>query len=305
VRVAIALAVLVQATHAFAQPDAFVAPSARAAQLFNEGRELKAAGNIDEACKRFEVSWKTERATGTELNLADCRERQGKLLEAFDLFDEAARTSEREGNATRATFARQRRAAIDARLMTLEVRLGSPIAKQTLVTIDGQPAAALTRIEPKAVSIRASAPGGKSFMLQVQARAGKVVVDVPSLVRTTTARRSSRLWIAGGLVVLGAVGAVTSQRFAMMADDQRERIEGCTFDTMGHYSCENDAAYNLAHLQLLVADQNQLASRLFLGGSALAIVGAAVVWYTAPKERVLITPTATTSSVGVSLAGRF
>jgi hypothetical protein len=118
VRVAIALAVLVHSTNGFAQPDAFVAPTTRAAQLFSEGRELKAAGKIDEACARFEVSWQAERATGTELNLADCRERQGKLLEAWELFDEAARISEREGNPTRATFARTRATALDARLMT-------------------------------------------------------------------------------------------------------------------------------------------------------------------------------------------
>jgi hypothetical protein len=190
--------------------------------------------------------------------------------------------------------------------MTLDVRLAAPIAKDMRLAIDGQAPTTLTaRMEPKAVWIRASAPGGKSFKIEVPAQTGHVVVEVPSLVRTTTVRRASRLWLAGGLVGLGAVGAVTSQRFAMLADDQRASIQGCMDDPNGGRTCISEEAYDLAHLKDVVADQNQLASRLFLGGSALAVVGAAVIWYTAPKERVLLTPTATTSSVGVSLAARF
>lgn len=305
-RAALALVVLIQTTTAFAQPDAFIAPSTRAAQLFSEGRELKAAGKIDEACARFETSWRAERATGTELNLADCRERQGRLLEAWQLFDEAAQISEREGNTTRATFARNRARALDARLMTLDIRLVTPIAKGTVITIDGRTARTLqTRLDPKPVTIHASAPDGKAVVMHVQARTGRVVVDVPSLVRTKTVRRASRLWVSGGLVLAGAIGAVGAQSLFMLADDQRNNIDGCTLDDTGQGSCVDQVALERAERRLDLADRNELGGKLLLGGSALAIVGAAVVWYTAPKERVLLTPTATPRSVGVSLAARF
>jgi hypothetical protein len=303
VRLAVALAVLISTTAAFAQ--GFAAPTTRAAKLFSEGRELKAAGKLDEACKRFESSWSAERATGTQLNLADCREREGKLLEAWRLFDEAAKISESEGNARRATFARDRAAALDAKLMSIDVRLTPPIAKNTQVTIDGQPPGTLTtRTDPKGVWIRATAPDGKTFAVHVEAQAGRVIVDVPSLVRTKTVRRSSRLWIAGGLVVMGAVGAVTAQRFTIVADDVRDGISGCRIESTGR-TCDTVASAEVAQQKLALADRNDVAAKVFLGGSAVLIVGAAIVWYTAPKERVLITPTATTSSVGVSLAARF
>ncbi|HEY5924034.1 MAG TPA: hypothetical protein VIV11_20280 [Kofleriaceae bacterium] len=306
-RLAVALAVLLSTTHASA--EAFVAAKPSAAQLFVEGRELKAAGKIDEACKRFEISWKAERAPGTEVNLADCREREGKLLEAWQLFDEAARVSEQQGNQARAQFARNRASAIDARLMTIEVHVAAPIARGMVLTIDGQPivvnATVRQRIEAKQVWIRATAPDGKSYTIQVEARAGKTVVDVPSLVRSTTVRRRSRLWISGGLLVGSVAGLVAGQRLMMIADDLRDNIPGCTFNDDGEGSCVNYAALEAGQNKIELAKTNETAARIIFGGSVLAVLGAAYVYYTAPKERVLLTPTATTSSVGVSLAGRF
>jgi hypothetical protein len=304
----VALALLLYTTPALAEPEAFVAPS-RAAQLFSEGRELKAAGRIDEACARFAVSWQAEHAPGTEVNLADCREREGKLLEAWQLFDEAARVSQQQGNTTRAEFARNRAAAIDARLMTIEVKVAPPFARAMTITLDGKPlairATTRERIDPKPVWVRASAPGGTSYAVQVPAQAGTVVIDVPSLVRTTEVRRRSRLWIAGGLVLAGAGAFVASGRLMMLADDQREGIEGCTLDSHHNGTCIDDRAKQTAERTLALAAQNDLASKILLGGGAAAVVAGAIVWYTAPKERVVITPTATTSSVGVSLATRF
>jgi len=139
----------------------------------------------------------------------------------------------------------------------------------------------------------------------VPAQAGKVVIDVPSFVRTTTVRRRSRLWIAGGLAAVGIRGLVISDRLNMIADDVRDSIENCTLDSNYRGTCENPTAQQIAIDKLALANRNELAAKIVLGGSVLAVVGAAVVWYTAPKERVLVTPTATTSSVGVSLVGRF
>lgn len=299
----VALLFLLHTPTAFADADAFVATTS-ASRLFDEGRELKAAGKLDQACERFARSWQAEHAAGTELNLADCKEREGKLFEAWQLFDDAARLSEQQGNAARATFAKNRATAIDARLMTVEVHLGSPVARDTSVTIDGE-ATQRVRSDPHPMQIHARAPDGLSYMLVVPAQAGKVVVDVPSLVRTRTIRRRTRLWMAGGAVVLGATAFVVSRQLTMIADDVRESIAGCRLDASATGTCDNQEDLDTAKEKLALAHQDDVAAKLVMAGGAVALVGAAVLWYTAPKERVLITPTATASSVGVALAARF
>lgn len=92
------LCVLVSGAHA--DPDA-----KRATALFDEGQALKKEGRVADACEKFEESYELDPAIGTELNVADCREREGKVDEAWELFDHAARTDKR---ADRAKYARAR-----------------------------------------------------------------------------------------------------------------------------------------------------------------------------------------------------
>src|ERR1041385_8032812 len=80
----------------------------RGSQLFDEGRALFKAGKLDDACTRFDESWRIERALGTQLNLASCRERQGKLVEAFELFEGAADAAKAQHDDMRAKFAAER-----------------------------------------------------------------------------------------------------------------------------------------------------------------------------------------------------
>ena len=307
-RSAIALAVLLHSTSAIADPDAFVAPT-RAAKLFDEGRQLKAAGRIDEACARFAVSWQAERAPGTEVNLADCKEREGKLLEAWHLFDEAARVSERQGNTTRATFARNRAAAIEPRLQTLHIQLAAPIARGTVVSVDGRVVELATlareRMDPKDVTIRATAPDGRSFKVRVPAGAGTIVVEVPSLVREATMRRRSRLWLAGGVALAGAGSLIAGGALSIAAADERASIENCTLDSSGSGTCLDRAAVDTAQMKLARTSQLETAATVWMIGGAVSIAAAVVIWYTAPKERIVLTPTLSASSAGVSLHARW
>src|SRR5258706_9587445 len=93
--------------------------SARATKLFEEGRALAKAGKLDEACHKFEESLALDALTGTQVNLADCFEKTGKLRRAWREFDAAATESLRTGNATRADFARKRATALEPRLATV------------------------------------------------------------------------------------------------------------------------------------------------------------------------------------------
>jgi hypothetical protein len=83
---AVALILVAWSGTAFSQ-----AAGAQAEVLFRQGRDLMAAGKIDEACNMFDESQKLEPAVTTLLNLAGCREKLGQLATAWGLFLDAAR----------------------------------------------------------------------------------------------------------------------------------------------------------------------------------------------------------------------
>ncbi len=58
-------------------------------KLFRDGQALLAAGKLSEACDAFERSRELVVSPGTLLNLARCREQQGKTATAWKLFVEA------------------------------------------------------------------------------------------------------------------------------------------------------------------------------------------------------------------------
>src|SRR5262245_31700795 len=80
---------------------------ATAKSLFEKGLALQGSGKIDEACKMFESSLLLDPQIGTRLNVAECRELRGRLVEAHALFSEAADEASR-ANDRRISFAQQR-----------------------------------------------------------------------------------------------------------------------------------------------------------------------------------------------------
>ncbi|HSD88424.1 MAG TPA: hypothetical protein VLB44_12945, partial [Kofleriaceae bacterium] len=160
------------------QPDPFGAPhGGNSSDLFNEGRRLVTEGRIDQACVRFEESWRVEEAIGTALNLADCRERQGQLVQARILFLRALEIAKRTGDATRETFAQNRVTALEAHLATLQVYLTPPVDSTLALTIDGAQlvhfgAGQRELLEPRVVRLRAITSMGRSWETDVKLRAG-------------------------------------------------------------------------------------------------------------------------------------
>src|SRR5690349_10992929 len=98
------------------------------AQLFEEGRALAKDGKYEEACTKFARSLELDRAPGTLLNYGDCHEHLGHLAQAWRLFDEAMRLSEKENNTDRAKYARERAEAIVPKTGTVVVKLATPDA---------------------------------------------------------------------------------------------------------------------------------------------------------------------------------
>ncbi|MCW5808871.1 MAG: hypothetical protein KIT31_41350 [Deltaproteobacteria bacterium] len=300
----------------------------KAARLFEEGRALLKAQKFDDACEKFERSFELERAAGTELNLGDCAEREGKHGRAWALYDDAARSYDRMNRGGAAKAAREKMAALSPRLATIVVRLEEPDTSGLALRIADRPAApgaeVTMLVDPGEVEIEATAPDRETYTTTVKGTAGKTArVDVPALVRrrgkviarTGTSgelppRRRSRVKLAIGLGVGGGLALGGSLVFGGLALSQQQDAEaaGCR-DVAGRFVCDTPEAKALADGAGAKAD---LATALGIGGAAL-LATALVVYYTAPRDGVTVTPIALLGTspgagaptLGVGISARF
>src|SRR5262245_23491607 len=89
------------------------AQRADAETLFREGKRLLKEGKIAAACDKLDASERLEPSAGTELNIADCREKNGQLATAWAMFVRAAATAKHsDGDGKREAEAKRRAAAL-------------------------------------------------------------------------------------------------------------------------------------------------------------------------------------------------
>src|SRR5690242_11600284 len=86
-----------------------------AERVFNEGRALMVAGRFAEACPKLEESQRLEPKGGTQLNVAACHERLGKIATAWVEFHDAVVAAKTEGHPERERLAQQRVDALEPR----------------------------------------------------------------------------------------------------------------------------------------------------------------------------------------------
>ena len=209
---------------AMAQPVA--AGSAAAAEaLFQEGRALLMAGQVDEACPKLQESQRLDPATGTLLALALCHEQQGKLASAWAAFADIEARSRQEGRADRERTAREHGAALRARLSTLTVAVPADAGDTPglEISVDGVPLGrpawnAALPIDGGTHVVAAAVPGRTPWRASVsiapESDQARVLVLVPtappdpavSLVDETGAP-STRPSSARRIVALAAMGA--------------------------------------------------------------------------------------------------
>jgi hypothetical protein len=147
---------------AHAQPTGAIAE-----QLFRDGRALMAQGKTDEACEKFASSQHLAPAIGTLLNLAVCREKQGRNATAWSLFADAEAQAQRAGDKVRATLAHDKLAAIAPQLKKVVIEVPAP-PSGTVVKLDGvplPPGALGTEIplDPGDHDLEVAAPGKKTW----------------------------------------------------------------------------------------------------------------------------------------------
>jgi len=285
------------------------------AKLFEEGRALAKAGKYREACAKFEKSLELDPAIGTQLNYADCHEKLGQYAEAWRLFDGAA-DAEKITNPTRAKFARERADALLPKVGVVVVQVESPATPQLAILLSGRSikAAAVIReiVDPGSVVVTASATGGQAFEDTKSVDAGQTItITIPAFsepsakgepsVDQPTKRRRSRVYLAYGLGGVGAASLATGIIVGLVArSDYNAQFEnGNCVDVSPNPMCSaaGVAAQN---------DARGLASTgtvLGVGGLAL-IASGAVVFLTAPRDLV-VAPTMTSQSAGVTLVGNF
>lgn len=294
-------------------------------RLFEEGRELAKQGKHALACEKFEDSLALDRAPGTALNYGACLEQLGQLRKAFYMFDEAARAFERDSDA-RAKFARARADAVVPRLGTLIVKIAEPAAPGLIVELGRQSVPAVAeiseRFDPGEIVVSARVPGQLPFAASARVVAGAtVIVEIPafghsaasaaSTASVERARRPAvvegprargRVYLSLGIGIGGGVVLGMSGILALRAKANYDTAVGstqCSRET-GKLVCSPLGASKIDD----AGASADLATGLAIAGAVL-VTGAVVLLVTAPRETLVVGPTATASSVGVTLSGRF
>jgi len=158
--------------------------SAASQQLFQDGTTLLKSGKVREACAKFDESQKLEPQLGTLLNLAACREKEGKVATAWSEYTELAAVAARKNDEKRATYAKQKIAELEPQLPRLQLDVP---AETSEVKLDG---AELGRaawnvalpFDPGEHVITYSAPSKKSGTLTVTALKGQTTnAKLPAL----------------------------------------------------------------------------------------------------------------------------
>lgn len=173
-------------------PDPSPAPSAvqrEADERFQEGKALMEQGLIAEGCTKLARSLELWRRGGTLLNLAVCRQKEGKWAAAFTLFQEALAIATADGRADREELARRAIEEVRARLSWLQVGPAAGAdAPDLAIARDGEALprglwGTLVPVDPGAHTITATAPGRRPFEITVtlDGPGDKEVVEIPAL----------------------------------------------------------------------------------------------------------------------------
>lgn len=110
---------------------------ATAQVLFDDGKRLMNQQRWSEACPKLQESQRLAPAIGTEYNLADCLEHQGKLASAWAAFLDVVDQTHKRGETQREAAAKARAAALAPQLGKLTIQV--PVRAQGLEVLrDGE-----------------------------------------------------------------------------------------------------------------------------------------------------------------------
>jgi hypothetical protein len=310
------------------------ADQAAARALFAEGRKLAASGNYEQACAKFEDSYRLNPGIGTNFNLADCLEHLGRKASAWARFLDVATATKAAGQPERESVARARASALEPSLSRLVIDVRSPAAG-LIVQLDRIRVAETSwgmalPADPGEHVIEAVAPQKKKWSTKVTVppTAETLSVSVPQLEDAPTEPpppetppalltlkeshpKEPARWTVPiiSLGSLGVVGLVTAAVFALKFQAENGQAKTlCPLNIGGGsvYICPN-SEQETQH-EMLVADAYRDRTVAFvsagIGGAALAT--AAFLWWrrthraetTAAPTTLQVSPAPTGSLVG-------
>lgn len=328
-----------------ARAEATAQEKAAAEALFDSARSLMKQGKYAEACAKFEQSQHIDPGIGTLLYLGDCYEKAGRLASAWATFREGASRAQAAGQNDRARAGEQRAQALVPRLVKVTIEVADENRQLDGFRLEraGQlvePAlwGVAVPVDPGEHTVVASAPGYERWSHKVRAdtEGAALSVTVPALTPAAGAaepppaaappqpepvpvapaapppadapppdagdpgatQRTLGLVVGGvGLVGIG-VGTVFGLTAIAKNDDAKAlcpRGDRCD-DPEGVELTED-------------AKDAATVSNVAFGLGAAALVGGAVLYFTAPSsapERALrIAPVVGSRGAGVSVGGRF
>ena len=333
-------ATLLPATaHADSAADAVAAQT-----LFDDAKTLMKNGDYAAACPKLDESERLQPAGGTVMFLGLCREGEGKTATAWAKLNEALSAARRDNRPDREQVAQEHLDALTPKLTRLNIELteGAKATGGLEVRVDGEvvPPAILgtaVPIDPGEHTLRVTAPGKKAWETRAQTtvEGATATVTVPALESDPSAipppatpvppgatsvapaapvqpppsdtgassgrtQRTVALVLGGAGVVALGVGAAFGVAALVKKGDENAQCPGGA-------SGPCDAA-GVSLSQTAVSDGN--VATVLLGVGAAFVVGAGVVWLTAPKAGTTsattawrLTPRVGHDSAGLSVQG--
>lgn len=314
-------------------PEARANDPATAQALFDQARKLMVQEKYAEACPKLEESQKLDPAGGTQLHLALCREREGRIATAWALYQDALSAAKRDKRLDRAKIAQERIEVLGPRLPKVRVKVapgnrglrGFRLMRDDVAVGEAQWSESVP-IDPGAHVFRAEAEGRKPWSqkydvpteprettvevpeLEVDAHAGEVAttprpddkkkgVSYEDATRGDTQRTLGL--VAGGIGIAGVVvGSIFGLVSISKKNEADQQCHGPNFTQCPTTQGVDDGKAAL--------EAGNISTIAFIAGGAL-IAGGAILYFTAPDAA---TPVALVPAFGprggsLSLTARF
>lgn len=257
---------------------------ALAESLFDEGRRLLDAGQVDAACPKLAESRRLDPQIGVTLFLAECERRAGRLATAWGLFRDAAAAADAKRD-SRAALARERAAQLEPRLSKVVITVPASSKVEGLsIALDGKPIASAgwgvpIPVDPGAHSVVSSAPGHQSRteplrvegeQTSIEIRISRLELEAPirQVALPTQEERSFVRPLGWTLLGAGAVGIGLGAYFGISAANNASDAKDLCPD---YPSCRASVAVSATDANdAATADATISTVSLAVGGAFLA-----------------------------------
>jgi tetratricopeptide (TPR) repeat protein len=305
-------------------PVASAADTSTAESLFEDGLSAMKRDDYKAACEAFAGSNEADPSPGTQINLALCNEKQGKLASAWGWYRTAAGLADQRGQRERADLARAEAAKLEPKLhkVVIDVKDRPPGLS---VLRDGVPVPTATLgrelpLDPGEHVIEVSAPGKKPWTHTVTIPPGPGMdrIDVPALEDAPaeaapagpgageyrppdgtegggSTQRTVGFVVGGaGIAALATAGGL--QVLAVVVKSDARRLDDAKLDSSSKHKA---------------ASANQLAAQIIAAGG-LALVGTGIVLLVTAKSskptgsaRPWVLPLLGSGTAGMAAGGSF